>query len=180
MGRSTVCTIIKETCEAVSRVLAKDFVKAPSCALDWEGISREFEKRWNFPNCVGMYVPYAVAVLYHTIFISRSKHIVVQAPINSGSLYYNYKGQHSVVLLAVCDAHYRYVSCCFLLPCTQYLCINGHCLYHYRFTLIDLGDVGRHSDGGALAHSNFGQALEDNSLSFLAPCPLPGTIRHCW
>ena len=27
MGRSTVCTIIKETCEAVSRVLAKDFVK---------------------------------------------------------------------------------------------------------------------------------------------------------
>ena len=28
MGRSTVCTIIKETCEAVSRVLAKDFVKA--------------------------------------------------------------------------------------------------------------------------------------------------------
>ena len=72
MGRSTVCTIIKETCEAVSRVLAKDFVKAPSCALDWEGISREFEKRWNFPNCVGMYVPYTVAILYHTIFISRS------------------------------------------------------------------------------------------------------------
>ena len=28
MGRSTVCTIIKETCEAVSRVLAKDFVMA--------------------------------------------------------------------------------------------------------------------------------------------------------
>ena len=72
MGRSTVCTIIKDTCEAVSRVLAKDVVKAPSCALDWEGISREFEKRWNFPNCVGMYVPYTVAILYHTIFISRS------------------------------------------------------------------------------------------------------------
>ena len=81
-----------------------------------------------------------------------------------------------MVLLAVCDAHYRYVSC-FLLHRTQYLCINGHSLYHYRFTLIDLGDVGRHSDGEVLAHSNFGQALEDNSLSFPAPHPLPGTTQ---
>ena len=56
MVRSTVCTFIKDTCEVVSRVLTKEYVKALSCALDWEGISREFEKRWNFLNCVGMYI----------------------------------------------------------------------------------------------------------------------------
>jgi len=97
-------------------------------------------------------------------------HIVVQAPINSGSSYYNYKGQHSVVLLAVCDAHYRYVIC-ILWEHSYYFDIL------YRFTLIDVGDLGRHSDGGVLAHSSFGIALENDSLSFPAPRPLPGTAH---
>ena len=46
-----------------------------------------------------------------------------------------------------------------------------------RFTLVDIGDVGRHSDGGVLAHSEFDKALEDNSLSFPEPRPLPGTTH---
>ncbi len=56
VGRSSVCTIIQETCEALYTVLANKYIRAPSLAEDWEKISREFEMRWNFPNCVGIYV----------------------------------------------------------------------------------------------------------------------------
>ena len=38
------------------------------------------------------------------------KHNVRQAPSQSGSTFYNYKGTHIIVLLAVYDAHYFFTS----------------------------------------------------------------------
>ena len=77
------------------------------------------------------------------------KHIVVQAPINSGSTYFNYKGTHEVVHMAVCDAHYRNNVLCVGIACSDIwsMVVLRNC----RFTLVDLGDVGRHSDGGVLS-----------------------------
>jgi hypothetical protein len=104
---------------------------------DWRGISREFEKVWNFPNCIGAI---------------DGKHIVIQAPALSGS-YYNYNGTHSVVLSAVCDAH-------------------------YRFTLVDIGSAGRENDSGVLSNSTFGQALESGSLCLPSARALPGSTTE--
>ena len=75
--------------------------------------------------------------------------IVIQAPANAGSSYFNYKGTHSVVLLAVCDAHYRYDS-------TRLIIMHRYRVCYHRFTLVDLGDAGHHSDGGVLSNSEFG------------------------
>lgn len=59
------------------------------------------------------------------------KHVVIQAPHNSGSQYFNYKGTYSVVLLVVVDAR-------------------------YLFRVVGVGAIGRNSDGGTLAASAFG------------------------
>ena len=39
---------------------------------------------------------------------------------------------------------------------------------------MDLGEVGRRSDGGTFSNSSFGRAFEEGSLSLPAPSPLPG------
>ena len=95
--------------------------------------------------------------------------IVIQAPINAGSFFYNYKGTHSVVLLAVCDAHYRFI----LVDVGKALLLFYNTLYVLYIHVS--GDAGRHSDGGVLANSEFGQALEDGVLGIPDDQPLLGT-----
>ena len=81
----------------------------------------------------------------HCLRAIDGKHIVMQAPANSRSSFYNYKGTFSIVLLAVCDAR-------------------------YCFTLLDIGNYGRHSDGGVLINSAFGKAMEQGSFQVLNHC----------
>ena len=56
LGRSTVCSIVREICGVIWDVLAKDYVKAPSSVKEWKQISREFFLKWNFPNCIGIVI----------------------------------------------------------------------------------------------------------------------------
>lgn len=66
-------------------------MKMPSSENEWEAVAAGFNK-WNFPHCLG-------AV--------DGKHIRLQKPDNAGSVYHNYKGFESIVLMAIADASYR-------------------------------------------------------------------------
>ena len=43
------------------------------------------------------------------------------------------------------------------------------------FYFIDIGQLGRFSDGGTFANASFGQAFEAEKMSLLDPRPLPET-----
>ena len=45
--------------------------------------------------------------------------------------------------------------------------------------MLDIGETGRHSDGGVLSHSLFGKALETNTLSIPRSSPLKGSEFFC-
>ncbi|KAJ8911941.1 hypothetical protein NQ315_011339 [Exocentrus adspersus] len=125
MGHSTVHYIIRETANAIWDVLSPTYLKAPSTEIEWLKIAADFYTQWNFPNCLGAL---------------DGKHIAIQAPAKSGSLYFNYKRTFSIVLLACCDVD-------------------------YNFTLIDIGAYGSESDAGICRNSIFGNMLEEKLLN---------------
>lgn len=86
--------------------------------------AKEYYARWNFPNCVGSV---------------DGKHVRIRCPSKSSSLYYNYKGFFSVVLLAVVDAN-------------------------YRFIFIDVGSYGKEGDSGIFEKSALGKSFYSDTL----------------
>lgn len=135
MGVSTVQKIVTDTCKAIVKVLYADVMPVVPVPTEemWMNISKEYYELWQFPNCLGAL---------------DGKHIKIQAPANSGSLFFNYKKEFSIVLLALVDAN-------------------------YNFTVVEVGALGKESDGGIFAKSNLGQKLASKALSIPPNACLP-------
>ena len=143
LGVSTVQKMVTRTCDVIWSELQPNLMPPPTKEY-WERIESGFSTRWNFPNCVGAL---------------DGKHVVMTAPAKSGSLFHNYKGTFSIVLMALVDSS-------------------------YRFTFVDIGDYGSNADGAIFARSAFGQALLDGELDLPGPKELPnypqgGVLPHC-
>ena len=94
ISRQTISSIVLETTRALYKVLAPEFLKTPNTENEWETVASKFESRWNFPNGIGAI---------------DGKRVVIQQPSNSGSHFYDYKGNNSIVLLAVFGPEYQCV-----------------------------------------------------------------------
>lgn len=129
-GKATISKVIKETTAAIWDALKNKCLNPPS-KEEWTRIASQFSEKWDFPHCVGAL---------------DGKHVAVQAPPNSGSEFFNYKGHFSIVLMALCDAN-------------------------YSFTVVDIGSSGHYSDGAIFSNSCF--ANMDN-FNFPNSSTLPG------
>ncbi|KAE8740687.1 hypothetical protein FOCC_FOCC013779 [Frankliniella occidentalis] len=138
VGQSTISGIIKEVCEALYTVLKGTYLRFPESHEEWQNIAFECGSRWNFYNCIGA---------------MDGKHILIEPPIKSGSTYYNYKCQFSIVLLAIVDAG-------------------------LRFIYVDVGTNGRIGDKGVWNKCSMKTYLEENSGNIPPPCPLPGSEKN--
>lgn len=134
VGKATVHQIVKDTCTVLWNKLMPIELPEPD-QEKFKSIAKGFLEKWNMPNCVG-------AV--------DGKHISIQAPKNSGSQFFNYKKTFSFVLMAVCDAH-------------------------YRFTLVDIGAFGRNHDSVVFNESNFGKAIMNDQLHLPLATELPNS-----
>lgn len=87
---------------AIYIVLKDEFLRFLQTEEEWHIIANDYEERWQFPHVIGA---------------MDGKHFLIDPPLQSGSMYYNYKGDYSVVLLALVDAHLRFVSIFVLRRC---------------------------------------------------------------
>ena len=95
MSNASVGRSVKEIYNVLWKTFSEGgFVKQPDSTAEWRNIAKEYEKHWNFPNCVGAI---------------DGKHVTIQCPGRGGSLYFKYKKFHSIVLLAVVNARYEFL-----------------------------------------------------------------------
>lgn len=107
----------------------------PSTEAEWKSVAAGFEDKWNFSNCVGA---------------MDGKHIAIQKPRGSGSLFFNYKHFFSVILFAVVNAN-------------------------YEFMYVHIGTNGCVSDATVFQNTKLYGKLINDELKLPSPSPLPGT-----
>ena len=138
VAHSTISKIIPETCHAITLEMCDEVMQCRSTPGEWKEIAEKFSKRWNFHNSVGAI---------------DGKYLAMRCPLKARSVYYNYKGFHSIVLLAIIDAD-------------------------YEFLFVDVGANGTFADTAIFEECGLYEALEQRTASLPEAEPLPNDDHH--
>ena len=130
---STISKFVPVVCDVVSKVFIDEFICFLSTENDWLKMATEFEELWQFPNCIGAL---------------DGKHIALFHPFSGGSNYCNYKNFHSIILMALVDAN-------------------------YKFLYVNIGCQGRLNDGAVYRNYSFYKSLTTDQLKIPADRQLP-------
>lgn len=125
--------IVKQISIVIFSTLKDEYMPIPNKEA-WLKTAEEYFDYRQIPNCLGSL---------------DGKHVRLQKPAKSGSLYHNFKGFSSLVLLACVDAN-------------------------YAFTCIDVGAVGSANDSAIFKNSDFGKLFFKNKLKIPPANCFPG------
>jgi len=132
VARCTICLLVKEVCSALVKVLKNEVITCPVDRNAWEQVEERFNLRWNIPHACGAL---------------NWKHVAIRKPPKTGSMYHNYKGFFSIVVMALVDAE-------------------------YKFMWIYVGGLGSQSDAQIYNQSELKECL-GGSIGLPPPSPLP-------
>ena len=86
---NTICKFVP----AIVAEYSTEIISCPTTPDEWRPIAEQFARRWN---------------VHHAVGTLDGKHIAITCPKQAGSNYYNYKQFHSIILIALVDAEYKF------------------------------------------------------------------------
>jgi hypothetical protein len=137
VGHNTISLFVPQVCDAIREEYEAEQFTTPSTPAGWLDVERKFSARWNW---------------HHSCGALDGKHITLVKPAHGGSNYYCHKGFHSIILLGLVDAD-------------------------YKFIWTNVGAPGSESDCGVYNASTLEPALREGTLGLPDDAPLPGDDR---
>ena len=133
VSKGAICIFVPQVCKAIIEAYKDEVMKCPKTPEEWRMVAAGFARRWQYYNCGGSL---------------DGKHVRILKPKHAGSMFFNYKKFHSIVLMAVADAN-------------------------YKFLYVDVGAEGSAGDGGTWYRSTLHDAIEQDRCGFPDASPLP-------
>lgn len=145
MSKQAFGVIIDQVCNAICTEMNDEIPKLTK--EQWLDVANEFNAKWNFPNCCGAI---------------DGKHIAIKCPPNAGSLFYNYK-VHVYRLTFVCAFPFSDIFP-FCSKKFHSIVLMGIADANYRFLFVDVGAYGSEGDASVFFKSDFGQSIVHNTV----------------